>query len=147
MSFASGETKAPPPNQFRCPGSDLSMECSYRGVARLASSDFPFPAARMSRTKDSYCLWEYLLTTRPGIGWFYGTAPLSGLLLQALIGLMLVCSCPFIRKSGHFEVRGPASTSPSLLILLGFRVTPGTREKNGVHQCSALEPMFSALAL
>ncbi|XP_015273978.1 PREDICTED: NADPH oxidase 5 [Gekko japonicus] len=60
--------------------------------------------ARMSRAKGSYRLWEYLLTTRPGIGWIYGTASLSGLLLQVLIGLMLVCSCPFLRKSGHFEV-------------------------------------------
>ncbi|KAL8197383.1 UNVERIFIED_CONTAM: hypothetical protein K2H54_022614 [Gekko kuhli] len=60
--------------------------------------------ARMSQAKGSHCLWEYLFTTRPGIGWIYGTASLSGLLLQVLIGLMLVCSCPFIRKSGHFEV-------------------------------------------
>ncbi|XP_054858261.1 NADPH oxidase 5 [Eublepharis macularius] len=59
---------------------------------------------RMSQTQDSYCLWEYLFTTRPGIGWIYGTASLSGLLLQLLVGLMFVCSCPFIRKSGHFAV-------------------------------------------
>ncbi|XP_060116342.1 NADPH oxidase 5 [Heteronotia binoei] len=59
---------------------------------------------RMSQTNGSYCLWEYLFTTRPGIGWIYSTASLSGLLLQVLIGLMLICSCPFIRKSGYFEV-------------------------------------------
>ncbi|XP_077173409.1 NADPH oxidase 5 isoform X7 [Paroedura picta] len=60
--------------------------------------------AGMSEAKEGYHLWESLFTTRPGIGWFYGTASLSGLLLQVLIGLVLVCSHPFIRKSGHFEV-------------------------------------------
>uniref|UniRef100_A0ACB8E514 Uncharacterized protein n=1 Tax=Sphaerodactylus townsendi TaxID=933632 RepID=A0ACB8E514_9SAUR len=59
---------------------------------------------RMSQAKDSYCLWEYLLTTRPGIGWVYGTASLSGLFLQLLVALLFVCSCPFVRKGGHFEV-------------------------------------------
>ncbi|XP_063170067.1 NADPH oxidase 5 [Candoia aspera] len=59
---------------------------------------------RMSQAKGGYHLWEYLLTTRPGIGWIYGTASLTGLLLQLLIGLMLVCSTTLVRRSGHFEV-------------------------------------------
>ncbi|XP_061451720.1 NADPH oxidase 5 [Rhineura floridana] len=59
---------------------------------------------RMSRNKGRYHLWEYLFTTRPGIGWIYGTASVTGLLLQLLICLMLLCSSTFVRKSGHFEV-------------------------------------------
>ncbi|XP_062998451.1 NADPH oxidase 5 isoform X1 [Elgaria multicarinata webbii] len=59
---------------------------------------------RMSQTKDSYQLWEYLFTTRPGIGWIYGTTSITGLVLQLLICVMLVCSSTFVRKSGHFEV-------------------------------------------
>nr|XP_020663797.1 NADPH oxidase 5 isoform X2 [Pogona vitticeps]XP_020663798.1 NADPH oxidase 5 isoform X2 [Pogona vitticeps]XP_020663799.1 NADPH oxidase 5 isoform X2 [Pogona vitticeps] len=58
----------------------------------------------MSWAKDSYNLWEYLFTTRPGIGWIYGTASITGLVLQALICLMLLCSSTIVRKSGHFEV-------------------------------------------
>uniref|UniRef100_A0A670JGN2 NADPH oxidase 5 n=1 Tax=Podarcis muralis TaxID=64176 RepID=A0A670JGN2_PODMU len=59
---------------------------------------------RMSQIKGTYQLWEYLFTTRPGIGWIYGTASLTGLMLQLLIALMLVCSSTFVRKGGHFEV-------------------------------------------
>lgn len=51
-----------------------------------------------------YSLWEYLLTTRPGIGWVKGTASLTGVVLQVLICLMVLCSSTFVRRSGHFEV-------------------------------------------
>ncbi|XP_078386184.1 NADPH oxidase 5 [Cetorhinus maximus] len=52
----------------------------------------------------TYQLWEYLFTTRPGIGWIYGTASITGVILQLLIILMLICSSTFVRRSGHFEV-------------------------------------------
>ncbi|XP_039225533.1 NADPH oxidase 5 isoform X2 [Crotalus tigris] len=58
---------------------------------------------RLSQAKGGYRLWEYLFTTRPGIGWIHGTASLTGLLLQLLISLMLVCSTTLVRRSGHFE--------------------------------------------
>ncbi|KAF7239581.1 NADPH oxidase 5 [Varanus komodoensis] len=59
---------------------------------------------RSSRAEDGRSLWEYLLTTRPGIGWVHGTASLTGLALQLLVGLVLLCSSTFVRRSGHFEV-------------------------------------------
>ncbi|XP_040017996.1 NADPH oxidase 5 isoform X2 [Gasterosteus aculeatus] len=62
-----------------------------------------FNFARLTRA-GRYRLWEYLLTTRPGIGWVRGTASLTGLLLQLVIGLMVLCSSTFVRRSGHFEV-------------------------------------------
>ncbi|XP_038623411.1 NADPH oxidase 5 [Tachyglossus aculeatus] len=49
-------------------------------------------------------LWEYLLTTRPGIGWVHGSAALTGIILQLLVVVMLVCSSSFVRQSGRFEV-------------------------------------------
>ncbi|XP_066557302.1 NADPH oxidase 5 [Amia ocellicauda] len=54
--------------------------------------------------RGDYRLWEYVLTTRPGIGWVCGTASLTGVLLQLLVSLMTVCSSTFVRRSGHFEV-------------------------------------------
>uniref|UniRef100_A0A8C9UTF7 NADPH oxidase 5 n=1 Tax=Spermophilus dauricus TaxID=99837 RepID=A0A8C9UTF7_SPEDA len=39
--------------------------------------------------------WELLLTTRPGIGWVHGSASLT---------LMVICSSPCVRRSGHFQV-------------------------------------------
>ncbi|XP_043844130.1 NADPH oxidase 5 [Dromiciops gliroides] len=60
---------------------------------------------RLTQLEDSpFQFWEYLLTTRPGIGWVHGTASLTGIVLQFLIFIMLVCSCSFVRRSGHFEV-------------------------------------------
>ncbi|XP_051545992.1 NADPH oxidase 5 [Myxocyprinus asiaticus] len=60
--------------------------------------------ARMSQNDGKYQLWEYLFTIRPGIGWVNGTASITGMVLQVLICLMVVCSSTFVRRSGHFEV-------------------------------------------
>ncbi|XP_055516942.1 NADPH oxidase 5 [Leucoraja erinacea] len=60
--------------------------------------------AKMTHTDGTYQLWEYLFTTRPGIGWIYGLASITGIILQFLIVLMLICSSTFIRRSGHFEL-------------------------------------------
>ncbi|XP_072326583.1 NADPH oxidase 5 [Scyliorhinus torazame] len=59
---------------------------------------------KMTQNVGTYQLWEYLLTTRPGIGWIYGMASITGVILQLLIILMLICSNTFVRRSGHFEV-------------------------------------------
>ncbi|MBZ3891188.1 NADPH oxidase 5 [Sciurus carolinensis] len=48
--------------------------------------------------------WELLLTTRPGIGWVYGLASLTGVALLLLLLLMVVCSSPCVHRSGHFQV-------------------------------------------
>ncbi|XP_069385186.1 NADPH oxidase 5 [Paralichthys olivaceus] len=53
---------------------------------------------------SGFSLWEYLLTTRPGIGWVKGTASVTGVVLQVVICLMVLCSSTFVRRSGHFEV-------------------------------------------
>ncbi|XP_042266656.1 NADPH oxidase 5 [Thunnus thynnus] len=53
---------------------------------------------------SGFSVWEYLLTTRPGIGWVKGTASVTGVVLQVVICLMVLCSSTFVRRSGHFEV-------------------------------------------
>lgn len=60
----------------------------------------------MSQHDGAFQMWEYLLTIRPGIGWVNGTASVTGVVLQVLICFMVVCSSTFVRRSGHFEVRG-----------------------------------------
>uniref|UniRef100_A0AAV2L1C1 Uncharacterized protein n=1 Tax=Knipowitschia caucasica TaxID=637954 RepID=A0AAV2L1C1_KNICA len=62
-----------------------------------------FNFAKLSES-GKFLFWEYVFTTRPGIGWVKGTASLTGVVLQALIFLMVVCSMTFVRRSGHFEV-------------------------------------------
>ncbi|XP_054633836.1 NADPH oxidase 5 isoform X1 [Dunckerocampus dactyliophorus] len=73
------------------------------GYTLVHTTAHVFNFAQLS--KDSgFSLWEYLLTTRPGIGWVKGTASLTGVVLQVVICLMVLCSSTFVRRSGHFEV-------------------------------------------
>nr|XP_046251048.1 NADPH oxidase 5 isoform X1 [Scatophagus argus] len=62
-----------------------------------------FNFVQLSESSE-FSLWEYLLTTRPGIGWVKGTASVTGVVLQVVICLMVLCSSTFVRRSGHFEV-------------------------------------------
>ncbi|XP_044048163.1 NADPH oxidase 5 isoform X2 [Siniperca chuatsi] len=62
-----------------------------------------FNFVQLSESSE-FRLWEYLLTTRPGIGWVKGTASVTGVILQVVICLMVLCSSTFVRRSGHFEV-------------------------------------------
>ncbi|XP_062819213.1 NADPH oxidase 5 [Anolis carolinensis] len=78
--------------------------CSVAALSVLHTGAHVANFVRLSQTNDTFYLWEYLFTTRTGIGWVYGTASVTGLALQLLIGLMSVCSSTFVRKSGHFEV-------------------------------------------
>ncbi|KAM9311945.1 NADPH oxidase 5-like [Gastrophryne carolinensis] len=72
----------------------------------------------------NYTFWEYLLTLRPGIGWIYGSASLTGIWLQYLICVTVVCSSKFIRRGGHFEVFYWTHLSYLLMWVLMFLHTP-----------------------
>uniref|UniRef100_A0A3Q3QU02 NADPH oxidase, EF-hand calcium binding domain 5 n=1 Tax=Monopterus albus TaxID=43700 RepID=A0A3Q3QU02_MONAL len=74
------------------------------GYAILGFSVVHTTAHVFNFESGEYSLWEYLLTTRPGIGWVQGTASVTGVVLQVLICLMVLCSSTFVRRSGHFEV-------------------------------------------
>ena len=47
---------------------------------------------------------DILFTTAADLGWLHGTAPLTGVLLLVVLGLMTLLSLPCVRKSGYFEV-------------------------------------------
>ncbi|MEE6503518.1 hypothetical protein FKM82_004844 [Ascaphus truei] len=78
----------------------------------------------LSANTGAYHFWEYLLTTQPGIGWVYGMASITGIVLQLLICLTLVCSSTFVRKGGHFEVFYWTHLSYVWIWLLLFLHTP-----------------------
>ncbi|KAH0620117.1 hypothetical protein JD844_014733 [Phrynosoma platyrhinos] len=69
---------------------------------------------RMSQTNGTHRFWEYLLTTRPKIGWVYGSASLTGLALQLLIGLILICSSTLFRELKSL-MYPPASTQSFII--------------------------------
>ncbi|XP_064645176.1 NADPH oxidase 5-like [Lineus longissimus] len=61
--------------------------------------------ANAVRTKAvNFTLVECLFTTRPGIGWVAGMASISGWVLLVIFIILVICSLPVIRRSGHFEV-------------------------------------------
>ncbi|KAG8440805.1 hypothetical protein GDO86_006516 [Hymenochirus boettgeri] len=78
----------------------------------------------LTASKGTYTFWEYLLTLRPGIGWISGSASITGIFLQLLICLVLVCSSTFVRKGGYFEVFYWTHLSYMWIWLLLFLHTP-----------------------
>ncbi|BFZ13580.1 hypothetical protein BsWGS_16619 [Bradybaena similaris] len=47
---------------------------------------------------------EVVFTTKANIGWIYGTAPVTGVALSAVLMIMLILSMPLVRSRGCFEV-------------------------------------------
>ncbi|NXN99084.1 NOX5 oxidase, partial [Rhinopomastus cyanomelas] len=60
--------------------------------------------SRLSQQDGRPALAEYLLWPRPGAGGLGGSAPQTGLALQALLLVMATFSSPCVRRSGHFEL-------------------------------------------
>ncbi|KAG7170629.1 NADPH oxidase 5-like 1, partial [Homarus americanus] len=55
--------------------------------------------------EDGWTLTEWLLTMRPGaFGLIPGIANPTGVALIIILAVMVICSLPFVRKSGYFEV-------------------------------------------
>ncbi|XP_069103028.1 NADPH oxidase 5-like [Argopecten irradians] len=48
--------------------------------------------------------WEVLFTTKAGIGYVDASAFITGWILDVVLVVMVICSLPFVRRSGHFEV-------------------------------------------
>ena len=52
-----------------------------------------------------WSIWEWLFTVKPGVfGLAGGFANITGILLIIILTIMVICSHPIVRKSGHFEV-------------------------------------------
>lgn len=52
-----------------------------------------------------YSTYEWLMTTKPGIfGFCGGCANPTGLALVVVLGIMFICSQPFVRRGGSFEI-------------------------------------------
>ena len=55
---------------------------------------------------ENYTMSEWLLTTRPKLfGLVAGGANPTGVALIVILAIMTVCSMPFVRRGGCFEVR------------------------------------------
>lgn len=55
--------------------------------------------------EDEYSVAEWLLTAKPGLfGLIGGYANPTGVVLIIILVIMFVCSQPFVRRGGSFEV-------------------------------------------
>jgi hypothetical protein len=48
--------------------------------------------------------WEYLVPAHTDVGWVEGSAGFTGIILLLVLVVMVICSQPFVRSMGHFEV-------------------------------------------
>lgn len=61
--------------------------------------------ARTAGQKTGYSYLEWILTWKPHVfGLIGGWANPTGVLLISILTTMVICSMPFVRKRGHFEV-------------------------------------------
>ncbi|XP_053387111.1 NADPH oxidase 5-like [Mercenaria mercenaria] len=49
-------------------------------------------------------MWEVLFTAKAGVGYVGGSAFITGWLLDIVLTVLVVCSLPFVRRGGHFQV-------------------------------------------
>ena len=62
------------------------------------------PEIAVSEPNVTIVYWEYLVPTHTDVGWVKGSAGFTGILLLLVLVIIVVCSQPFVRRSGHFEV-------------------------------------------
>lgn len=72
---------------------------------RQSSSSDPHQYNETSSAVGRLQYWEHVLTLRSQVGWVGpGFAYLSGVILAAIMLVIVICSLPCVRRSGHFEV-------------------------------------------
>lgn len=49
-------------------------------------------------------IWEVLFTVKAGVGYVAGSAFITGWLLDIVLIIIVICSLPFVRRGGHFQV-------------------------------------------
>ena len=55
--------------------------------------------------KGTVAYWEYLFTLKTGVGYVGpGFAFVSGVVLDVILFIMVICSLPYIRRNGYFQV-------------------------------------------
>ena len=54
---------------------------------------------------EPWSYYEWLFTMKPGVfGLIHGMANPTGISLMIVMTIMVVCSLPFVRRGGYFEV-------------------------------------------
>ena len=70
----------------------LKFDCSVCNFSATVSNTTPLE------------MWEVLFTTKAGVGFVAGSAFITGWILDVILIVMVICSMPFVRRTGHFQV-------------------------------------------
>ena len=88
------------------PGCTLSTNASQcpEGFL-LGNSQGDVAACQYCPDSDPWSYYEWILTMKPGVfGMPHGVANPTGVALMSVLTIMVVCSLPFVRRGGYFEV-------------------------------------------
>ena len=88
---------------------EVSLSMSKNNLTKTCFDASKESACRDMLTKASACKrWsvaEWLLTPYPGVfGLIKGYANITGVLLIFVLTIIVICSLPHVRRSGHFQV-------------------------------------------
>ena len=79
------------------PPSDLSP--------RAFNSSLPWLCQICNSTGKPWSYAEWIFTDKPSfLGSINGSANITGVVMMAILTIMFICSLPFIRRRGHFEI-------------------------------------------
>ena len=91
---------------------EISMNMSQKNLTETCFDASNENACKNMLTQASTCKrWsvaEWLLTPYPGVfGLIKGYANITGVLLIFVLTVIVICSLPHVRRSGHFQVNLP----------------------------------------
>ena len=93
-------------------GYNLPPGCTLSNITSNCPDGFLDPKSGVSFCQycpgdaEPWSYYEWLLTMKPGIfGLIHGIANPTGISLMIVMTIMVVCSLPFVRRGGYFEVR------------------------------------------
>ncbi len=102
INFPSGINVVPDPENF------LTVNLENLGADTISDTGYHPPGDCAETDPDcehKYTAWDWLFTSKPGLfGLMGGWANPTGVALILVLTVMVICSLPCIRRSGHFEV-------------------------------------------
>ena len=88
---------------------EVSLHNHHANVTRICSEEGNPETCRHALSEATECnRWsaaDWIFTPRPGVfGLAKGFASITGVVLIIILTVMVICSLPIVRKSGHFQV-------------------------------------------
>ena len=88
---------------------EVSLHNHHANVTRICSDEGNAETCQHALNEATECnRWsatDWIFTPRPGVfGLAKGFASITGVVLIIILTVMVICSLPIVRKSGHFQV-------------------------------------------